>query len=116
MKHVGSGHYENNLHVDYGPDMLLSQAAEEAGLKMEFPWKTNMWLHNDCVAVRNGYAAPVQYHYPLDEDSQQWCVTTMSGTDGDRQLLLNSVRYLGNPLELEIDNDVPNLLGKALAL
>ena len=114
VKHLGSGHYENNLHVDYGPDMLLHQAAEEAGLKMEFPWKTNMWLHHNDVAVRNGYGAPEYFHHPLDEAGQQWCVTTMRGTDEDNARLLDSVRYLGNPLGLEIDNEIPKLLGKSL--
>lgn len=66
-------------HVDYGPDVLLSDSAAEAGLKMEFPWKTNMWITASYVSVRNGYGAETVYHYPLE--GGRWLVTTLNGSD-----------------------------------
>ncbi len=45
------------LSVDYNPNRTLAQAATEAGLKMEWPWKTVMWIKDDSVKLRSGYAA-----------------------------------------------------------
>lgn len=69
----------NSLHVDYGPDEILGDAAKEAGLKMQFPWKTNMWVGDNNVSVRNGYGAEAVCHYPLGDG--RWLVTTLSGSD-----------------------------------
>lgn len=52
------------LSVDYGPDLLLSEAAKAAGLDMQFPWKTVMWIRPEGIIVRYGYGAPRVYHYP----------------------------------------------------
>lgn len=76
----GSGsRYEQSMHVDYGPDQTLANAAEAAGLKLEWPWKTNMWLAEDSLSLRYGYAAPQVFHYPIDDG--RWVVTRLSGED-----------------------------------
>lgn len=69
----------SSLGVDYGPDKLLSDAAAVAGLKMEFPWKTNMSICCAYVSVSSGYGAECVYHYPLDDG--RWLVTTLNGSD-----------------------------------
>lgn len=44
------------LGVDYGPDMILSEAAEAAGLfRPNFPWKTMTWAYSTHVVVSLGY-------------------------------------------------------------
>ena len=48
--------------VDYNPDLILAEAASEAGFEpsmLAFPWKTSMWLSNGEVRVRHGYGAEV---------------------------------------------------------
>ncbi len=76
-------YYPNtSLHVDYGPDKALGDAAEAAGLKCQFPWKTNMWIGDGCVSVSAGYAAANVYHYPLDNG--KWLVTSLSGSEIDK--------------------------------
>jgi len=53
------------LSVDYGPEGLLGEVAQEAGVT-GFPWKTTMWIcwatdPADCyVDVRAGYGRPTQ--------------------------------------------------------
>lgn len=69
----------NYLSVDYRPDPSLAQAAEEVGLKTEFPWKTNMSLSENYVAFAIGYGAEPEYHYPLA--GGQWLVTKLHGAD-----------------------------------
>lgn len=75
-KHIS--HF-TSLSVDYGPDVALHEAAKKAGLEMEFPWKTSMWLNENSLSVSNGYAAPSYYHYPLKND--RWLVTRLRGED-----------------------------------
>lgn len=72
-------HGHVGLHVDYGPDGDLRAAADAAGLKMQFPWKTDMWIDPLCVSVRAGYRAESVCHYPITGD--RWLVTTLSGSD-----------------------------------
>lgn len=79
MKENERGYFYTSLYVDYGPDEALHNAAEEAGLKMEFPWKTGMQVRDDCLAVSAGYGGQYVYHYPLDNN--RWLVTALSGTD-----------------------------------
>lgn len=67
------------LSVDYHPDQHLATAAERAGLKMEFPWKTHMHLGTDYVALANGYGATSLYHYPLKPNG--WLVASLAGQD-----------------------------------
>lgn len=74
-----SEYYHSYLSVDYGPDKVLHTAAEKAGLKMEFPWKTTMHLWTDHVSVSAGYGAESIYHYPLSDG--RWLMTTLSGSD-----------------------------------
>lgn len=58
-----------HLGVDYGPDPMLAEAAEEAGVSMSrFPWKTSMWVHRDYVTVSTGYGAPIR----LVWNAQDW--------------------------------------------
>lgn len=50
------------IHVDYGPDAILSDAAKMAGMVdggiVQFPWKTNMWLRDGGIEVSCGYGSP----------------------------------------------------------
>lgn len=49
------------LSVDYNPDYILSQALEFSKIPNEtgvLPIKTVMWINNDKVEVKYGYAAP----------------------------------------------------------
>lgn len=69
----------SRMSVDYHPDVPLATAAERAGLKMEFPWKTSMSLAEDHLSLCYGYGAPYLYHYPLSGD--RWLVTTLCGDD-----------------------------------
>ena len=69
----------NELHVDYQPDIYLDTAAKRSGLKMEFPWKTNIRLYNDSLSLSYGYGAETVYHYPLLNN--KWLITTLSGSD-----------------------------------
>jgi len=69
----------DSLHTDYGPDIPLVTAAERAGLKMEFPWKTGMFLSENHLSVSHGYGAPYVYHYALY--GERWLVTTLHGDD-----------------------------------
>ena len=52
------------LHVDYGPDHILHEATEAAGIEVGmslFPWKTNMYFGDDGgVKVSAGYRAPME--------------------------------------------------------
>jgi len=79
-----NGYFQVALHVDYGPDLLLTHAAKVAGLRMEFPWKTYMSLDGRCLVWRNGYSAMQRYYYPLDAEGSRWLVTTLSGDDIDK--------------------------------
>lgn len=48
---------------DYGPDPVLVDAAEAAGLKLtmfDLPMKTNMWINPGSVRVSAGYGEPDQ--------------------------------------------------------
>lgn len=65
------------LSVDYGPDMLLGESAEQAGIsENNFPWKTVMWIvmEKDTgmakVIVRAGYRAEQKQIYPLQDGDQ----------------------------------------------
>jgi hypothetical protein len=70
-------HYQTYLGVDYHPDKTLSTAAEAAGLKMEFPWKTSMHLWTNYVQFSLGYGNRGLYHYPLSNG--KWLLTTLTG-------------------------------------
>ena len=51
----------------YGPDGILDEAAEEAGVhRMAFPWGVVMWITPKNVMVRNGEGAEVQTIYTID--------------------------------------------------
>lgn len=58
------------LSVDYGPEGLLRQVAQEARVS-GFPWKTTMWVSWDAdlakcyVEVRRGYGNPPERLNPL---------------------------------------------------
>lgn len=84
--HPEYGYYPTGLCTDYGPEGTLNQAAEESGLKMEFPWKTNSWLHEDCFAISAGYRAASVYHYPMPDG--RWLLTTLHGSTEDNAKLV----------------------------
>lgn len=76
----GSGFFEQSLHVDYGPDQILANAATAAGLeKIQFPWKTGMWIDSNSFSVRYGYGAASLFFYPLT--GGRWLTTYLSGQD-----------------------------------
>ena len=54
------------LHVDYGADPTLTEAAKKAGIShRNFPWKTTMWIEDSgAIWVRLGYGAPRTIIYP----------------------------------------------------
>jgi len=57
---VKGGAYPH-IGVDYGPDQILGEAAESAGIDPGmslFPWKTNMSIEGEHIAVSCGYGAP----------------------------------------------------------
>lgn len=50
-----------SISVDYGPDQFLSKAINAAGINgsiNDLPWKTNMHINEEGVAVFAGYGAP----------------------------------------------------------
>lgn len=50
------------VEVGYGPDEILSAAAERAGFELklsDFPMKTVMWINPGEVKVAEGYNAPI---------------------------------------------------------
>lgn len=48
-----------HLGIDYGPDPILADAAEAAGVHTSrFPSKTNMWVSPQYVTASLGYGAP----------------------------------------------------------
>lgn len=52
--------------VGYGPDGILADAAEEAGLNAgepRWPWKTMMWIRAGQVTVSAGYGAKHEHLY-----------------------------------------------------
>jgi hypothetical protein len=71
--------YGGYLSVDYGPCEKLNSAAEKAGLKVQFPWKTNMNIWSDWLYLSYGYGAESVYYYPLPDG--KWLVTKLSGSD-----------------------------------
>tara|TARA_R110002096_G_scaffold66682_2_gene162194 strand:- start:22071 stop:22490 length:420 start_codon:yes stop_codon:yes gene_type:complete len=76
-------YYPNTtLGSDYGPDRVLSDAAEAAGLKCQFPWKTTMWVYGDSVSVSYGYGTEAERHYLLENGN--WLITTLCGSDIDK--------------------------------
>ena len=53
------------LSVDYSPDYILGNLAQETGVSTSrFPWKTTMWIEKDNVSVSAGYAAPCKTIFP----------------------------------------------------
>lgn len=74
------GYHNTRMGVDYHPGEVLGEAADEVGLEMEWPYKTDVFLTEDAVAVSAGYRAERVYHYPL-YDPKRWLVTTLRGSD-----------------------------------
>ena len=72
-------YFQNSLCVDYHPDPMLKESADAAGLKMDFPIKTSMYMQDDCVGFAMGYGKPMQYHYPLS--GGRWVITDLRGDD-----------------------------------
>lgn len=86
------------LGVDYGPDRTLADAAEEAGLQMQFPWKTSMHIYTDKVCFSIGYGSPDVYHYPLS--GGRWLITDLRGKDIAKLIALIEA---GADLSLQIE-------------
>jgi hypothetical protein len=61
------GSYMRTFGCDYGPDMMLSEAAESANIKpsmLLFPIKTVMWINPGEVTVRHGYGSEIETIFP----------------------------------------------------
>ncbi|WP_426106402.1 hypothetical protein [Massilia sp. TSP1-1-2] len=90
--------YADTLCVDYDPCPMLAAAAAEAGLKMEFPCKTHMWIAANYVSFSMGYGARDKHHYPME--GGRWLVTDLRGDDVDK--VIGSIET-GAPLGLTIE-------------
>jgi len=80
-----------HIRVDYGPDLLLRSAADEAGLDMEFPWKTdmNIDLERKVIDVSAGYRAPPATHHLCEEG---WLVCQLAGEREDVEKVIEIAR------------------------
>lgn len=87
----------NDLDVDYHPNIPLAEAAKRAGLKMEFPIKTQMRLRENYLTFAVGYGAPTEYHYPLADGT--WLVTRLSGDDMPKIIALVEAGAINSNLE-----------------
>jgi len=64
------GDYFHYLGVDYGPDRILSEAADAAGITNDglttFPWKTSMWfdLKAGTITAAIGYGGERRQVWP----------------------------------------------------
>lgn len=58
-------YFPGSLYCDYGPDMLLAEAARKAGIPVSrFPWKSGTWFdREDRVWAATGYGAPRRQIY-----------------------------------------------------
>ena len=100
MKPNERGYYETVLCVDYSPGGALADAAEEVGLKMEFPWKTDMYLSDRHLSLSAGHCAETKCHYPLSDG--RWLITTLSGSE-----ITKVIEYVeGGKPEFEIESQV----------
>lgn len=98
-----SGYYQPYVSVDYGPDMILDEAAKAAGLeKVQFPWKTSMHLGNNYFTARHGYGGEMKYHYPLSGD--RWLITSLSGDD--IQKIIDHIEASGDSLGLIVEHEL----------
>jgi len=98
------GRYPDYLDVDYHPCQTLTDAADKAGLKMEFPWKTTSRISADYISVSAGYGARSTYHYPLEDGS--WLLTTLCGDDRDVTMLKEYATE--HPDKFTIEKDIEN--------
>lgn len=54
-----------NFGVDYGPDSILADTANECGISPTlFPWKTYMLIENGKVSVSNEYGLQYRQIFP----------------------------------------------------
>ena len=53
--------HEIDLYCDYGPGLILRDAANEAGINhLNFPFKTGMFVSANQVRVKDGYGKPYE--------------------------------------------------------
>ena len=87
------------LATDYGPEKLLADAANKAGIPTsQFSVKSTVQMNDGYVSASFGYGAGYENHYPLPDGS--WLITTLTGSDIDKVI---SSAISGNPLELTIE-------------
>lgn len=106
MTPEGRGYYRSaQLSCDYGPCPALDESAVAVGLDCQFPWKTHMHIYGDRISFSQGYGAPYEQHYLLEDG--RWLVTSCDGPDIDK-----IKRYLvhGEPLEFKVQDDELNPL------
>lgn len=74
-------YFHSHIGVDYGPDQILKNCAEAAGVNASlFPIKTMMFLPEEYVSISVGYGAEAIYHYPIP-NTARWLVTSLHGGD-----------------------------------
>lgn len=62
--------------VDYGPDPMLVEAAQEAGVAAgAFPWKTMTWTYPTHVATSLGYGGQTVLSWQADDWDRPTCGT-----------------------------------------
>jgi hypothetical protein len=94
--------YFQRLSVDYGPETLLRDASEKAGIPVsQFSMKSSIYIEHKRICSRFGYSGDTLNHYPLS--NERWLVTTLMGTDIDK--VIDSVDN-GNPLGLSIEGEL----------
>jgi hypothetical protein len=94
-------HWVTDLACDYGPCNALRTAAERAGLKTQFPWKTRMGFDEHSIHFGEGYAAPYIYHYPASAD--RWVVTSLRGEPSDIDALVKFAEEGGRAAFFRVD-------------
>lgn len=104
--------------VDYGPDLILADAAKAAGVPTSrFPWKTMMWVYSDHVTVSAGYAAPTRLVWASEAWLADRPVCSTQGWDGAKHASAGR-DYHGEPwaCSLPIYHDEPHRFDTPLAL
>lgn len=93
---MGDRSWGFSLGVDYGPDAILADAAEEVGISTSrFPWKSSMLVYPDRVTAHRGYAADDKLIWASDE----WLANrpVCGRQKYDESVARRSLEYHGDP-------------------
>lgn len=79
-------HFAVTIGVDYGPDPILADAAEAAGVPTgAFPWKTVTWTHYTHVVASLGYGAPSALVWQAEDWERPACGAGKYGDEYERE-------------------------------